>query len=90
VATVVVPEFLRRWCDGHANVEVPGATVGEVVDGLVRGRPDLALRLFDGQRRIFPYILLFRNGDELPREGLLRVPVEPGDEIEIVAGAEGG
>jgi sulfur-carrier protein len=88
--TVHLPEFLRRYGGGAADVAAHGATVGDVLADLFRTRPDLRVRVVDAQGAVFPYLLVFRNGDEVPRAALMSSALADGDRIEIVAGAEGG
>jgi sulfur carrier protein ThiS len=88
--TVHLPEFLRRYGGGAADVAAHGATVGDALADLFRTRPDLRVRVVDAHGAVFPYLLVFRNGDEVPRAALTSAALTDGDRIEIVAGAEGG
>ena len=88
--TVRLPEFLRRHAGGAAEVRAVGTTVGDALADLFRTRPDLRVRVVDAKGDVFPYLVIARNGDELPRGGLLAVPLRGGDVLEIVGGAEGG
>lgn len=88
--TVRLPEFLRRYGGGESDVAARGATVGDALADLFRTRPDLRVRVVDAQGAVFPYLLVFRNGDEVPRAALTSAALADGDRLEIVAGAEGG
>jgi sulfur carrier protein ThiS len=88
--TFRLPEFLQRHAGGAAEVRTQGATVGDALADLFRTRPDLRVRVVDAKGDVFPYLILVRNGDELPRAGLLAAPLADGDVLEIVGGAEGG
>lgn len=88
--TFQVPEVLSRYSDGEASVPLQGWTVAEVVEALFARHPDLRFRVYDRGGRVYPYLILFRNGDELPRENLDGIPVTDGDVIELVGAAEGG
>ena len=69
---------------------VAGETVRDVLDDVFARFPGLRPRTLDPAGRLFPYLLLFRNGAELPRDGLLDASVGPDDVIELVGAAEGG
>jgi hypothetical protein len=85
-----VPEVLRRYSGGAAEVAVTGATVRAALEGLFALHPDLRERVLDPEGEVFPYLLLFCNRAELPRDGLLECPLEDGDLLEIVVAAAGG
>jgi hypothetical protein len=85
-----VPEVLRRYSGGVAEVAVAGATVRAALEGLFALHPDLRERVLDPRDEVFPYLLLFRNGSELPRGDLLGRPLQDGDLLEIIGAAEGG
>jgi hypothetical protein len=85
-----VPEVLRRYSGGAAEVEVAAATVRTALEGLFALHPDLRRRVLDPRGAVFPYVLLFCNGSELPRAGMLDCSVKDGDLLEIVGAAEGG
>ena len=88
--TVHLPEFLRRYGGGEADLAAQGATVGDVLADLFRTRPDLRVRVVDAKGALFPFLVLVRNGAELARGDALRATLEDGDRLEIVGGAEGG
>ena len=48
MATIRIPPILRPEAGGNRNVEVPGQTVREVLDGLLTTYPSLRDRIYDG------------------------------------------
>jgi len=48
MATVRIPPILRPEAGGNRELEIEGATVREVLDGLVDTYPALRERIFDG------------------------------------------
>ena len=78
--------MLRRYSGGRGQFDLPGATVGEALDGLFAAFPDLAERVLDARGRLHPYLLLFLNEQACD----LGAPVGPGDTLEIVGAAGGG
>ncbi len=85
-----VSEVVRRYTDHLAEVDVEGATVGEVLENLFGRYPDLRLRVIDRHGRVHPYLILFLDGQELPRATLLDAPAPDGAVLELVGAAEGG
>lgn len=88
--TFEIPEVLRRYSGGQAQVALDGATVGGVLDALFARFPELRVRTLDPRGRLWPYLLLFRDGRELPRATLLDEPVTGGCVLELIGAAEGG
>jgi sulfur-carrier protein len=83
---VRIPTVLQAYT--HAReVEVTGATLGQVVHELDRRFPGLAFRVVDEQGRIRPHMRFFVNG-ELSAD--LAAPVRPADEVQIVQALSGG
>lgn len=85
-----IPAVLRRFTGGEAEVEAKGGTVAEALEDLFRGCPGLRTRVVGDDGEVRPYLLLFRNGEELPRKGAGATPLGGDDVLEIVGGAEGG
>ena len=48
MATIRIPPILRPDAGGNRNVEMPGETVREVLDGLLAAYPALRDRVYDG------------------------------------------
>ena len=88
--TFEVPSVLRRYSSGQASTEVEAAQVAEALDCVLALWPDLRPRVFDVRGNVFPYLILFRNGDELARDALADVALSDGDVVEMVGAAEGG
>ena len=88
--TIQVAEVLRRYAPGGGEVVVDGADVRSALNGLFAAHPALRTRVVRPDGTPWPYLLLFRNDRELPRDGLLDAPLADGDTLEIVGAAEGG
>lgn len=85
-----LPTVLRPYAGGREALEIAAPTVGAAFDTLFRDHPTLRERIVDESGTVRPYLVLFRNGELLPRDGLLEADLEPDDQLEIVAAAEGG
>lgn len=88
--TFEVPSVLRRYTADQAALEVDARDAAEALERVLAHWPDLRSRVLDPHGRVFPYLLLFRNGDEVPRGGLAAVVLADGDVVEMVGAAEGG
>ena len=91
MATVWVPSLLRSLTGGLAEVNVPGATVREVIDALEVSHPGLKDRLVqtDGSlTRLKPNIALVVDGVN-SRQGL-RHPLAEHSEVHFVPALSGG
>jgi molybdopterin synthase sulfur carrier subunit len=88
--TVRLPTALIRLLGGERNVAVRGDTLREVMDDLMRCRPDVALHLFNESGELRGNVLCFCN-DVLTRSRQdLSAPVRPGDTITILNSVAGG
>jgi molybdopterin synthase sulfur carrier subunit len=86
MATVVLPRnLIALFPDAERRVEVDGATVAAIVDGLDARWPGIRDRLRDdiGLR---PHINVFVDGD---RAGL-DAPVRPGSTVHVIPAISGG
>lgn len=87
MATVWIPSLLRELTDGQAQVDVPGATVGQVIDALEYANPGIKKRLCPGGQ-IDPAITLSVDGRVAPL-GLMEA-VEEHSEIHLLPALAGG
>jgi molybdopterin synthase sulfur carrier subunit len=84
---VIIPGQLRSYTRGAAEVEMTGASLGEVLASLDAAFPGIRFRMIDELGRIRPHIRIF-VARELVRT--IDVPLEPTDEIQIVGALSGG
>ena len=84
---VFIPPPLRSYTSGRAWVEVEGVTLGAVLDALNALYPGLRFRIVDEQDRIRPHIR-FVVREEFAQT--LDLPLEPGDEVQIICALSGG
>ena len=88
--TVRLPSVLANLVGGDRNVIVEGSTLREVMDDLMRRRPDVALHLLNESGELRGNVLCFCN-DVLTRSREdLSVPVRGGDTITILNSVAGG
>ena len=85
--TVYIPTLLHSLTGGRSQLEVAGATVRQVIEGLEIQYPGLRDRLIDGDR-LRPNISVAVDGEITPL-GLLE-DVRPESEVHFVAAIKGG
>lgn len=84
---VVIPALLRDMCGGTATLEVPGATLGELMRELDVRCPGFAARVIE-QGRIRPELAIAINGEM--ESFALHDPIPPGAEVAIIPSIGGG
>ena len=84
---VLIPSPLRSYTAGSAEVEARGDSVAAILGDLEAAYAGIRFRMIDEQDRIRPHILIFVAGRPARHLG---APVEPGDQVQIVAALSGG
>ena len=87
MATVFIPSLLRDLTGGITELEVPGATLREVIDALEQKYPGLRERLCDAER-IRPNIAVVVDGRRSAQG--LRTRLEQSSEVHFVPAISGG
>jgi molybdopterin converting factor small subunit len=77
----------RSYTAGQASVDVPGATVAEVMAGLDRRYPGLRFRIIDEQDRVRRHVKVYVNLDAVED---LSTPLAPTDELHVMGALSGG
>jgi molybdopterin synthase sulfur carrier subunit len=86
VAVVCVRGPLRKLAGGHAEHELEGTTVLELLRALERRHPDTGGWIVDERGRIRRHINVFVNGEQ----GGETTTVRAGDRIEVIPAITGG
>ena len=87
MATVYIPSMLMDLTGGRRQMEVPGATVREIIDNLEFLHPGVKERFLENDR-LRPNISVAVDGEISPL-GLLE-RVRPSSEVHFVAAIRGG
>jgi sulfur-carrier protein len=87
---VRIPTMLRSSVGGAATVEVEGATVGEVVDGLVAAYPGLAGQVVTDDGTLHRFVNVYVNDDDIRYLSKLDTKVGEGDTVSILPAVAGG
>lgn len=94
MARVVLAPALARWLpgggDGEAVLEVPGASVGEVLDGVFGRHPTLRHYVLDERGTVRHHVALFADGRSLARKTHLDHPLDARSELHVMQALSGG
>ncbi|MDR1795971.1 MAG: MoaD/ThiS family protein [Clostridiales Family XIII bacterium] len=90
MAKVILPTALRAFVDGQKEVEVAGGTVGEVLESLASGYPDLKQHLYDGDGKLRAYVNVFIGEDNIRDFGGLAAPAKEDSVVTLVPAIAGG
>jgi molybdopterin synthase sulfur carrier subunit len=86
MAVVTLRAPLRDLAGGSSRLEVPGATVAEVIGRLEREHPRLAGWVLDERGRIREHVKVFVNGDVAGLDD----SVAAGDQVHVLPAISGG
>jgi molybdopterin converting factor small subunit len=87
MALVIIPATLRSFCGGSSQLEVDGATIGEVLRALDARCPGFYGHVVE-EGRLRPELAFALNGEVVPLA--LHDAVSPATEITIVPAIGGG
>jgi molybdopterin synthase sulfur carrier subunit len=87
---VRIPSPLRNYTNGVDVVEMDGASVGEVLNGLKAKASGIETRLFKGPNLLNRFVNIYLNDEDIRFLKNLETPVKTGDEISIVPAIAGG
>jgi molybdopterin synthase sulfur carrier subunit len=90
MATVRIPTQLRTLSGGSAEVDVDGATVGEVLKALDAAHPGFAGRLFDEAGALRRFVNVFVADEDVRFVDGLDTKVEAGQTVSIIPAVAGG
>ncbi len=81
---------LAEHAGGLRDLEIEGATVGEVLRNLTGAHKTLARLLWRENGEFNPVLVVFRNQDDVRVKQGMDTPVTEGDEIAIISALDGG
>jgi sulfur-carrier protein len=87
---VRIPSPLRNYTQGAEVLEVAGATVGEVLNGLKEKASGIETRLFKGPNQLNRFVNVYLNDEDIRFLKNLETPVKAGDELSIIPAIAGG
>ena len=90
MARILIPTPLRQYAGGQKEVEVSGATVGEVLTALTTEFADLRNHLYNHEGKLRSFVNVYLNDDDVRYLERDRTAVAPGDTLSIVPSIAGG
>jgi MoaD family protein len=88
--SVRLPTVLRPHANGESTVEIPGSTVGEVVDGLVQKFPAMRANLLADDGSLHRFVNVYVNDEDVRYLERLDTEVAETDEVTILPAVAGG
>jgi molybdopterin synthase sulfur carrier subunit len=90
MAKVRIPTTLRSLTGGASEVDVDGATVGDVLKALDTAHPGFADRLVDDDGNLRRFVNVFVADDDVRFLQGLDTPVPEGETVAIIPAVAGG
>jgi molybdopterin converting factor small subunit len=90
MSTVRIPPVLRAQTGGAKTVDVPGATVGEVISGLAAAWPGIAPTILADDGTLNRFVNVFLGDTDVRHLDDLATPVAPGAVVVILPAMAGG
>lgn len=87
---VSLPTPLRPYADGQAEVDLAGATVGALLDGLTDRFPDLKRHLFADDGKLRSFVNVYLNDEDIRHLQKGDTPVQDSDLVSIIPSIAGG
>ena len=90
MSIVKIPTVLRPSVGGAKEIELDGATVGEVVRALVASHPALDTQVLTPDGELNRYVNVYVNGQDVRYLEGLDTPVGERDEVRLLPAMAGG
>jgi molybdopterin synthase sulfur carrier subunit len=90
VSTVRIPSVLRASAGGNKQLELAGASVGDLVEGLVAEYPTLRGQLLTDDGELNRFVNIYVNGQDVRYLDGLATPVGERDEVRLLPAMAGG
>ena len=90
MAKVLIPTPLRQYAGKLDNVEIPGGTVGEVLDALTMQYPELRRHLYTDEGKLRSFVNVYVADEDIRYLNKDATPVKDTDTVSIVPSIAGG
>jgi sulfur-carrier protein len=90
VTAVRIPPVLRASADGNKQVDLEGATVGDVLQRLVERFPGLRDQLFSAEGGLNRFVNVYLNSEDVRYLSELETPAGAGDTVVVLPAMAGG
>jgi adenylyltransferase/sulfurtransferase len=88
--TILIPTALRQFAGGREQVQLAGATVGDVLGQLTGTYGDLKKHLYNDSGQLRSFVNVYLNDEDIRYLQKDRTPVSDGDTVTIVPSIAGG
>lgn len=90
MSTVKIPPVLRQAVGGERTVQVPGATMGEVLDALCAEYPAVGGQILTADGELHKYVNVYVNDEDARLLQWTDTPVGDADTVMILPAMAGG
>jgi MoaD family protein len=90
VSVVRIPSVLRAAAGGNKQLELSGASVGDLVESLVAEYPSLRGQLLTDDGELNRFVNVYVNGQDVRYLDGLATPVDDRDEVRLLPAMAGG
>jgi molybdopterin molybdotransferase len=90
MATVRIPNVLRKYTADAEYVDVEGSTIDEALFRLVSQYPDLKIRVFDESGNVHPHLMVFHEDLAVEPTQWSTTAVSAQDQITVLIAVSGG
>ena len=87
---ILIPTPLRQYAGNQSEVELSGATVGELLDALSRQHGELRRHLYSDQGKLRSFVNVYVNDEDIRHLAKEATPVGAEDTVSIVPSIAGG
>jgi adenylyltransferase/sulfurtransferase len=88
--TILIPTALRQFAGGKEQVQLAGATVGDVLGQLTGTYGDLKKHLYNDSGQLRSFVNIYLNDEDIRYLQKDKTPVSDGDTVTIVPSIAGG
>jgi len=88
--SILVPAALRAYTERQAEIEVKGATAGQVIADLAAKYPDIRKHLYKDDENLRDFINVYIGDTSIKELDGLQTPVKDGDSVMLVPAIAGG
>jgi len=90
MAKILIPTPLRQYAGKQDAVQLPGTTVGEVLQSLTSQYSDLRRHLYSDEGKLRSFVNVYVNDEDIRYLQKEATAVKEGDSISIVPSIAGG
>ena len=90
MARILIPTPLRQFAEKNDHIELPGATVGEVLAALIARFPDLKKNLYTDEGKLRSFVNVYLNDEDIRYMNKEASAVQASDTLSIVPSIAGG